>query len=238
MEHETQRRIFTRLMHDPRLTFNQLWDRQGESNAFAYHLRKLEEAGLIKKFGEEYGLTAQGRGQSAFLEGETGMRARFPTVAAMLLARRGEDLLCHQRLKEPFRGHWSIPGGKVSFGVNPEDTARMELFEETGLTAGELRLRALEHIKTLEGGELLHHHILYIFETWDPTGALQESVREGRNAWLSADEYRAAKRFPGEWLWQRLLPTRNFLIVDQVRVMSGGEFVEHRTERIQEFEPI
>jgi 8-oxo-dGTP diphosphatase len=48
-------------------------------------------------------------------------------------------LLLIQRLAPPFVGQWAFAGGHVEFGETLEAAARRELFEETGLTVGEVR---------------------------------------------------------------------------------------------------
>ena len=49
-----------------------------------------------------------------------------------------ELLLLIQRGKEPFAGHWSLPGGSAEEGEDMLQAAHRELFEETGLQVGEL----------------------------------------------------------------------------------------------------
>lgn len=54
-------------------------------------------------------------------------------AAYAVIERQGEVLLTHWR-----RGHlhgWTLPGGGIEPGEDPKDTAKREIFEETGLEA-------------------------------------------------------------------------------------------------------
>jgi len=57
--------------------------------------------------------------------------------ASLVMLKRGAVLMV-RRAKQPFAGIWSFPGGRIEPGESPEDAARRELSEETGLSAGEL----------------------------------------------------------------------------------------------------
>lgn len=60
-----------------------------------------------------------------------------------------KEILVHHRLKEPFYGWWGFNTGKIRWGETPEETAKRELLEETGL-AGEFQLKGIVHY--------LHYH--------------------------------------------------------------------------------
>jgi 8-oxo-dGTP diphosphatase len=58
------------------------------------------------------------------------------TADCVVFGLEGEDLqvLLIQRDKDPFAGCWALPGGFVNEGETPEQAARRELGEETGLS--------------------------------------------------------------------------------------------------------
>ena len=56
-----------------------------------------------------------------------------PKVAAAVLVIQDGRVLLTRRINEPFQGYWTLPAGFMDAGENPEDTARRECLEETGL---------------------------------------------------------------------------------------------------------
>lgn len=97
----------------------------------------------------------------------------------------GNVLLLH-RNKEPNLGLWVAPGGKIELGESPQDTARREMVEETGLEAKDLRLRGFCTEVSLDPA---WHWFLFVFVTTEFQGALQADRREGELGWFSLEEY-------------------------------------------------
>lgn len=52
-----------------------------------------------------------------------------------VLCHRNGQVLLIKRSKDPQKGQWSIPGGRVEFGETMVNAAKRELFEETGIIA-------------------------------------------------------------------------------------------------------
>ena len=61
------------------------------------------------------------------------------TTDCAVFDRRGRLLLI-KRKNPPFAGHYALPGGFVDVGETVEEACRRELWEETGIEAGPLRL--------------------------------------------------------------------------------------------------
>ncbi|MFQ5621603.1 MAG: NUDIX hydrolase [Candidatus Nanoarchaeia archaeon] len=236
MEHDIQKQIVLKLIHSPAMTFNELWGKDGESNKFAYHLKKLEEGGLVWKDGEHYHLTSEGKKLSAFIEGDTGGRADFPTLTVILLVKQGAKYLCQRRLKEPFHGYWGFVSGKINFGLNVFECATRDLLEESGLHSDEWQMKALEQVKTYDENGLLHHHYLFIVQTEKITGELLEKTHKAEHEWLTVEEYKAKEeRFPSEWFFDHILPAKKPMLLEAERFMEKGKFVGGKATRVDEF---
>ncbi len=67
--------------------------------------------------------------------------------AASVLLFRDRDVLLVKRAKGGYAGLWSAPGGNQLNAERPIDTARRELREETGLTAGALHALATHMVQ-------------------------------------------------------------------------------------------
>lgn len=90
----------------------------------------------------------------------------------------------HNRLlmmKRSDNGNWGVPGGAMELGETTEETARRELFEETGLEVGELTLFGV-----FSGKELYYRY---------PSG---EEVYNVSIVYLAHDVHGTVKLFDGE----------------------------------------
>ena len=64
---------------------------------------------------------------------------RVNLCGAAVFIRNDEGRILMQQRKYPY-GRWGVPCGLMELGESAEDTARREIFEETGLELGNLKL--------------------------------------------------------------------------------------------------
>jgi 8-oxo-dGTP pyrophosphatase MutT (NUDIX family) len=93
-------------------------------------------------------------------------------------------LLMLQRVKEPFRGFWTAPGGKLEPFEDPRQTVIREIWEETGLT---LKDPQLKMINSETGPEPDYNWLVFIFWANEVSGSLEESD-EGILKWISKEQ--------------------------------------------------
>lgn len=87
-----------------------------------------------------------------------------------------EERILLQQRTEPL-GTWGLPGGLMELEESTEETARREVYEETGLTLGELKLfdvfsgPDLQHLKAPNGDQF--HCVAIVYTTTEATGELK-----------------------------------------------------------------
>jgi len=229
INHKVQRKIIQNLIHNPSLSFTELWDKEIDSNKFAYHLAALESKNIVKKDGNgRYTLSEEGKKHSVFIEGDTGEKAIVPVFANALIVQTKDKILVQRRMKEPFFGYWALISGKINQGFNIEECAVRDLAEETGLNAGSSKFIGINQIKTYEKGKLLYHHIIFLVSLSDVSGNLKERTHKAENVWMTIDEFETKERLPDPWL-RELLSTKGMIFLETERTMVNGKFTDCKT---------
>ncbi|MCD8329080.1 MAG: 8-oxo-dGTP diphosphatase [Lachnospiraceae bacterium] len=138
------------------------------------------------------------------------------------LEKDGCYLLLHRVKKKQDinEGKWIGVGGKREPGESPEDCARREIREETGLTVQELRFRAVITFLSDEWGE----EMMYLFTSRQFTGELAE-CDEGELAWVPVEEAEQLPTWEGDRIFlQRLREREDFFSLKLV--YHGEELVQ------------
>lgn len=89
---------------------------------------------------------------------------RRPQLAASAAIFRDGRLLVVRRAREPGRGRWSLPGGRVEWGETLEQAVTREVAEETGIAITILQLAATREV--LPTGTQGHFVVLSYAARW------------------------------------------------------------------------
>ncbi|MEP3429188.1 MAG: NUDIX hydrolase [Roseibium sp.] len=88
-----------------------------------------------------------------------------PLVGVSVLCYDETRVLLIKRGKNPYKDHWSLPGGLVELGETLIAAAKRELWEETGVTA-DLNgpIETFDSIQHDDHGRVISHFILVMFQ--------------------------------------------------------------------------
>jgi 8-oxo-dGTP diphosphatase len=103
------------------------------------------------------------------------------------IVRRGDEILVMKRAMGALTGAWYFPGGSLEHGETPEEGARREIREETGLEVDDLRLFRVWHYRAEEAA----HAVAISFTCSVPPGTEPQINEEHVAArWVAPRYYR------------------------------------------------
>lgn len=112
------------------------------------------------------------------LRKDIGRRPIIMAGAGVIIMNGKDEVLLQKRADN---GYWALPAGSMELGESFEECARRELFEETGLIAGEMSIYATEsgkesHYVYPNGDEVYMAGIIYLCRDWH--GEMRVQIEE------------------------------------------------------------
>lgn len=119
------------------------------------------------------------------------------------LRQDGKTLMIHRVKKQNdiHAGKWNGLGGKLEQGETPEECARREIFEESGLTVERLQLKGVLTFPLFSAGEDWY---VFVFTAHGIRGSLIDS-REGDLQWVEDDKLTGLELWEGDHYFLELL---------------------------------
>lgn len=111
-------------------------------------------------------------------------------TAVSVALRSGGRFLLVKRGREPARGLFAFPGGRIEAGETAEEAARRELLEETGVTPGALSFFREIVIEGRRDGRPARYR-LQVFLAEDGDGRARPGDDAETVGWYSLEEMRA-----------------------------------------------
>jgi 8-oxo-dGTP pyrophosphatase MutT (NUDIX family) len=102
-----------------------------------------------------------------------------PKPAAGVILERDESVLLLRRAVDPGRGAWDLPAGYLDPGESPEEAARRETLEESGL---EVELVRLIGVYTSRPGNAVA--CIYLAHQVDPSAVVRLDPESTEFAWV------------------------------------------------------
>ena len=112
----------------------------------------------------------------------------------------GRTLMLHRVKKagDMHAGKWNGLGGKFEGGESPEECARREILEESGLEVGPLELKGFLSFPGFQGDDDWY---AFVFLAYEPRDELLADPAEGHLAWIADTELTQLPLWAGDHIF-------------------------------------
>lgn len=117
---------------------------------------------------------------------------------------KGDHLLLKKATRGISVGKWNAPGGKIEQGEEPEESAKREVLEETGLIIGNLFYHGI--ITYIMGSGKPKKVRVYLFSTREFRGE-PRATDEGELRWFNAHNLPIEEMWDDDKFWLLLMLT-------------------------------
>lgn len=148
--------IFRQFLYTHRLRFSELEKLTSlRSNDLAYHLKKMVEDGLLDKDDQTYSLSSSAEKMIPYFADDAS-----PLPAVLVDIRENNKVLLVKRLKRPYEGKWTMPGGRLNLGETFQEAAVRIVKEKTFLDVEFVSVLNVANERVYEKESIKHGFVL------------------------------------------------------------------------------
>lgn len=196
---EEREKIFKLFLKNRKLKFSDMEKEMGiRTNHLAYHLKQMQDDGVIIKDEESYILTDKAEQLMPFFNQMTGKEVGLLPVVLVAITNKGKICLL-KREKRPYKGYWGLIGGKPKINESIEEAALREAEEETGLKCKFNRINAIVHERVSEQGAIKHGFLLMLASVEPKSEKIVESD-EGSVSWFEIKTLNKKEIIPSDYI--------------------------------------
>lgn len=124
--------------------------------------------------------------------------AHRPQAGVSVCVVRDGLALLAQRSRQPLRGLWSLPGGRIEWGETLHEAALRELAEETAVEADIcMLLDSVDVIQRDQAGAVQYHYVLTTFGALWRAGEARAGSDAAAVCWAASDDLDDLPMTPG-----------------------------------------
>ena len=174
------------------------------SNKLSYHLNELLKQGLLEKDENVYKVTKSAQSLLPKLTQITGKEEGPLTVVISAITKDNKILLI-QRKKRPYKGYWSLTGGKMKLSESIEEGALREAKEETGLDLEFKGVKGVVHERVKEDN-VYKHGFVFFFTHIEAKNTDLTHTEEGQLEWFDLNNLENRQLIPSDkWMIENFL---------------------------------
>ncbi len=148
---------------------------------------------------------------------------KLATLCYVIDKKRNSTLMIHRvkKTNDYHQGKWNGLGGKFEFGESPEDCAKREIEEESGLIVKTLMLKGFITFPLFDGNEDWY---VFLFTSDEFGGELIDSA-EGNLEWIPNDKLTTINLWEGDKVFIPWLFEDNFFSAKFI--YKNGHYIDH-----------
>jgi 8-oxo-dGTP diphosphatase len=158
---------------------------QSAGGEVVHSTRGGKQGGLtsLTPFGEE--ILREYENKASSLQSQFDNKWRKPSVTADGIVARGKEIVLIKRGREPFKGHYALPGGFLNYGETLEHCVVREVHEETGLKT---EIVDLVGVFSAPDRDPRGHFVTAVFHLRPVGGALKAGDDAEAAEWVHTDK--------------------------------------------------